>query len=293
MNMKRICAVCSLILISQYLFASGQPEANTDIDHFNEALTHYQEQDYKKTDEILKTMGTIKNEYISENFMMLSGNNAYRYGKSLIEETGSTEQVSGLIDNSISWYQRILQINSENKIASHNLELANTLKEQLNQNKSREQAEQQKQDELKNQLEELQNKQEKLASDNQKGSEDHKSQQEELQNETGSLNDQLSENEKDVQQQMDISEELQKKAIEEIEQNNFKKAEEYQKEAAESLQKAADMMSGEKTEKKDSPEESESENNTDQTARDIIENENNRESSTESSGEGTIINRNW
>jgi hypothetical protein len=295
MKLKWLYLIVLFIVLQQSLSASGNTDRTEDINIYNQALNLYNEKNYEKADELLGTIGNLKNKSNSEKMMMLSANNAYRLGDKLIGESQDLEKAGQLIEKSAAWYERVLQLNEENSIAAHNLELVHKLKEKLKQAELQQQMEQQKKDELQNQLKDIQQKQEQLASDSQKGADDHKTDQEDLQKETKDLSEQLSDMNEAAQKQLEEASDFQKQALEDLKENNYNKAEDLQKSASESLKKAMDAMNGDNSEAEKGSEQQEEKtaDETDLTAQKIIENENNRETSSDQTGEGNIVNRNW
>ena len=188
---------------------------------YNEALKAYEENDYKKTDELLQTIHEDFPEKLNHQRLMLSGNNSYKLSRIAMDEQSSVEEATKYIDRSLGFYERILELDKENKSAAHNLELALLLKEKIDEHKDEEQREQEQNDSEKNEMEQLQEKQQQLASNDQKGSDDHKSSQEEVKKETSHMKEQMSEKNSEFRENMEKAESAQEKALSEIDKQNY------------------------------------------------------------------------
>ena len=253
---------------------------------YNRALSLYKQNDFDSAEKILSGLS-------SEKSMILSGSNSYKKSESLISESGNSEAALAEIKKSISWFERVSRINSENRKAAHNLEIAKMLKKNIETVQDNEQKQQQKNQEMENQLEKLKNEQEKLADDSQKGAEDHQKQQQELNKQTEDLKNQMENGDREVQNEMNKAREMQDKALEEMETGQYAKASESQEKASEALNSALDFLNGEDSSSNETEENSESENQKESIAQSIIENENKRESSKITTGGILDVDRNW
>jgi flagellar biosynthesis GTPase FlhF len=291
--MNKVFLIFFSITISTIsVFGSGSHE-NTTVDLYNQALTLYEQQEYEKSDEIIQQIFSGKTEEIPNQTMILSGNNSYKLSSYLSENPENMEKALFEIDKSINWYKRYLDMNPGNKNVSHNMEMALKLKEKLEETVENEKKKQEKNKDQENQLDGLKDEQQKLADDNKKESEDHKSSQEDLNKKTSELSKEMSGENDQFKEQMEKAQNLQKQALDQLEQGDFKSAEDLQQQAAEALENAQNSLPDNNQQPEPSESEGQSESEIDQIARSIIENENNRESSTDKTGEGIIVDRNW
>ncbi len=276
-------------------------EKNTSISEtamYNQALSLFRQNNYDSADKILDGLYNSKNREISEKSMMLGGLNSYRISEKLINESKEIQSALAEIDNSISWFSRLIELDSNNKTASHNLEISRIFKNNLKKAQEQQQEQEKKNKEMQDQLEELKEEQDQLASENQKKSDDHQKQQEDLREKTEDLHNQMGNDNKEAQEEMQKAQEQQKNAIEEMKKGQFVDAEESQNEASEAMGKALDLMKGEESESSE-PENSEEEKSDeakdekDDISQSIIENEENRESSTNTTGGISNVDRNW
>ena len=275
--------------------ASGAGDPDNDQLLFNEALISYEENDYEKTAEQLKSLIVEDIDGFNEKLLMLTANNFYRLSKENLKNKGEADKALSNIENSIGFYKRIFQNNDKNKIAAHNLELALLLKENIKAAIEEEQKQNEQNESDRDKLDQLQEKQKQLAEDSQKGADDHKSDQEDLNEQTSEMKDNGSSSEnEEYGQNMKNAEESQQKAMDALENKDFTQAEEFQNQAAQYLKEASDSLGdSSETEESQSDDKQESENEKDQIAKSIIENENNRESSSDNISGGIVVDRNW
>ena len=290
--------ILSILVLSFHLipiFSTGQRTLQDNQNIFNEALNAYRQNDFAKTAELLNSFTDVLPENIDEQKMMLSANNSFKLSSKSFENNKDIETSISHIDNSIAFYERILEKNRANAIAGHNMELALKAREELIKKQETQQNKQQENKERQNQLDDLQKQQEDLASDTQKGADDHKSKQNDLMQKTNELSEEMSSENEEFQNNMEIAENKQQEAIEEIDKQNYENAEELQNEAAQHLKKASESISGEQKEEQTIENEQASENDkqSDDIAQSLIENENNRESTEEISDGGFQVDRNW
>lgn len=297
--MKKILlsyAFLSFVYFSVY--ASGTGDLNAGDTLFNEALSSYKQSDYEKTGELLKVLYE-ESDGFDVNEMMLSANNSYRLSLKNMESPGGTDKALDNIENSIGFYERLLQDRGNDPAVAHNLELSLLLKEKIKETSREEQKQQEQNKSDQNKVDQLQEKQENLASDSQKEADDHKSDQEDLNTQTSEMKNQSSSSQNEqFNEKMEKAEEAQQKAVEAIKNKDFEQAEEHQKDAAQYLKEASESLGeGSETEPEHPDEsgdsESDNQNESDQIAKSIIENENNRESSSDKTSGGIIVDRNW
>jgi len=297
--MKKQLVLHSLLFFIFFsLYASGAGDSSSDHALYNEALSSYKQNEYDKTAEILKQLDAESDDFDGR-YMMLSANNSYRMSHQNMERSGETEEALVNIDKSIGFYERILQNGENNAAAAHNLELALMQKEKIKEASREEQQQQEQNKSDQNEVDQLREKQENLASDSQKGADDHKSDQEDLNRQTSEMKDQASSaGNEEFTEKMEKAEEAQQKTMEAINNKDYEQAEEHQRDAAHFLEEASESLGdgneaddGQTDESRDS--ESENENESDQIAKSIIENENNRESSSDKTNGGMIVDRDW
>lgn len=292
---KAISISIALFVISFSSMASGSMELDKNQIKFNEALESYNQSDFQKTEELLNEMTVDISENIKKKALTLNGNNAFQMSEEFLQNPGETEQALESIEKSIGYYKRILQLSEQNENVSHNLELAMLKRKEILSQSEDEQQQQQEDQSTGDQLDELQKKQENLASDSQKGADDHKSSQSDVREETSDLKKSIPLENEELRDQLQKAEDNQNKALEALEQKDFEKAGDYQDRAVEALKNASDSLDGERgQEASESTENSEKpENQRDEIAKSIIESENSRETSSETTGEGFAVDRNW
>ena len=260
---------------------------------YNQALSLYKQSDFANAAKLLSQVPPIEADPLYTKFIMLNGNILYRNSEQIINTGETLDSALSDIERSISWYKRALEIDQNNRTASHNLEMANILKEKIQIKTDEEKKDEERKNEMQEQLEQLKEEQKQLADDNQKDSEDHSGEQKNLQEETERIKNEMNEGGEEFQNQMEKAEDMQQKALDEINQGQYEEAEKSQNQAVEALEKAIDTFTEKGSESGESPMEDQAEEENDQIARSIIENENNRESSSENTGENSIVDRNW
>lgn len=270
-------------------------DLDSDQVKFNEALETYQQKYFEKTDELLSQMDKDLSIDLERKTLILKGHNAFHMSDNFLNSPGESENALKNIEKSIGYYKRILQLDHGNEGISNNLELAMLKREVILSKKAEEDQQQQENQTTNEQLDELQKKQEELADDTQKGADDHQSSQENVRKETSELNESMSPDTADVSEQLQKAENYQEEALEALEDKDFEKANSLQEKAAEALKEASEKLNGESHDKpsEQSDGADESENESDQIAKSIIENENNRETSSDTTGEGFTVDRNW
>lgn len=292
--MRNKIFVCFLLLFSfTAVTARGIPGNTVSESRFNDALNYYQQEDYEKSLELLRSSEMQLDEKYQQYKLMLTANSLYQLSRELADSGGDTPKALEDIDSSISLYERILELDISNKNAAHNLELAMKLKDKIQTKHEEEQREQEKNQSDQEKIDDLQQKQQKLSEDSQKGADDHKTDQEETAADTSELKDEMKSSDPALNEKIQNAENAQQKALEAIENRDYDKAGQYQEEAARNLEEASEILSGEPSENKADQIENQSEKQSDEIAQSIINNENDRESSSEMSGNGLTVDRNW
>jgi len=255
---------------------------------YNQALSLYKNKEYELIENTLSGLTDLKST-------SLLGLNSYKRSESFLMESGDIDSALKEIEKSISWFQRSVQLDLNNKENAHNLELSKILKKTIEQYKEEQQNQEQQNQENKNKLGDLKEEQDELASDSQKGADDHQEKQKELNKKTEELKNEMSGND-EVQQDFEKAREMQDKALERMNNGQHEEAGEFQQKAADALNQAREKL---KTDEIDNSEENKNSNedNTghekEEIAQSIIENENNRETSIDKTGGINNVDRNW
>ncbi|RQW05930.1 MAG: DUF4175 family protein [Calditrichaeota bacterium] len=277
------------ICFFQEIYSGGLVDRNAgQTEQYNQALELYLDGNYVESSEILENV-FFKNTHREIDKLLLQSANHYRMGE---KDAQVEKDVTGAVDSlnkSIGLLKRVIELDRENKTARNNLERAMLLREKLlEQQEISDQSEQSPQE----QAEQLQKEQNQMAENQDKGNQEHMNSQEDLRRRTEELKDK-SEPDSPESQSLEKAVEAQKEAEEALTEGDLEKAGDKQSEAAGYLQEAAEKMASGNDRPAEIPEQHDGSDHEDQLIQSIIDSEFDRDTSSDETGSGVTVERNW